>query len=182
LQCESCPLNQASGNGLSSCVLCDIGKHWSTETSLCTVCAGSTYKSQVGSAICQSCLGDSVFISVNVECTQLTQNCMYGYYYEGLHCVRCPNNHTTLTNPAICYRSSCFCLPRFQRRLQTSDVECMPCNRGVYSSNVGVSCIPSPRGTFVNVDGSVMYTKCPKNWVSLAEASTLCTPCPSSSY
>jgi len=58
----------------------------------------------------------------------------------------------------------------------------MPCNPGFYSSDVGMSCIASPRGTFVNVDGSVMYTKCPKIWVSLVEASTSCTPCPSTSY
>lgn len=129
--------------------------------------------------MCQSCVGDSVFISINVECTQLTQNCVSGYYYEGLNCVRCPNNHTTPTRPAIYYRSSCFCLPGFQRK---SEVECVPCNRGFYSSNVGMSCTASPRGTFVNVDGSIMFTKCPKNWVSLVEASTSCTPCPSTSY
>jgi len=104
---------------------------------------------------------------------------MSGYYYEGLHCVRCPNNHTTPGNPAIYYRSSCFWLPGFERK---SDVECMPCKQGFYSSNVGTSCIPSPRGTFVNVDGCIMYTKWSQNWVSLVAASTSCTPCPSTSY
>jgi len=107
-QCESCSVNQASGDGFSSCVLCGIGTYWSAGTSSCTACAGSTYKSQTGSAVCQSCVGDSVFISINVECTQLTQNCVSGYYYEGLNCVRCPHNHTTPKKPAIYYRNSCF--------------------------------------------------------------------------
>jgi len=181
-QCQSCPQKQASGNAFSTCVLCDVGKYWLAATNLCTICAGSTYKTQTGSAMCQSCIGDSVFISVNVECTPLTQNCMSGYYYEGLNCVRCPNNHTTPVNPAIYYRNSCLCLPGFERRLETSDLQCIPCNQGFYSSNIGMSCIPSPKGTFVNVPGSISYTKCPKNWVSLVEASTSCTQCPSTSY
>jgi len=179
VQCEPCPTNQASGNGFSSCVLCSIGKYWSIETSLCTECVGSTYKSQVGSAMCQSCVGDSVFTFVNVECTQLTQSFMSGYYYEGLNCVLCPHNHTTPANPAIYYRNSCFCLPGFGKK---SNIECISCTPGFYSSNIDMSCTPSPRGTFVHVPGSISYKKCLKNWVSFVQASISCTPCPSTSY
>ena len=65
LQCLSCPTFQASGIGFSSCVLCDIGKFWSVETSACKDCAVPTYKSQAGSAVCQLCEPDSVFISIS---------------------------------------------------------------------------------------------------------------------
>jgi len=88
--CIDCPTNHASGNGFSSCALCDRGKYWVAETSVCTVCAVPKYKTQLGLAACLSCVGDSVFIAADQACTQLTEGCVTGYYYEGLNCVRCP--------------------------------------------------------------------------------------------
>jgi hypothetical protein len=174
LHCELCPTGQASGNGFSSCVLCDSGKYWAVETSSCTLCVWPKYKTQVGSAMCESCQVDSVFIAADTECTNLTA-CMQGYYNEHLNCLRCPHNHTTPTSSAIYYRESCICLPGFEK---ITDVECTPCIAGFYSPFIGSSCIQAPRGTFVQYIGSTLYQTCAKNWISPTTASKSCTPCP----
>ena len=178
-QCTLCPVNEASGNGFSSCVLCDRGKYWFTETSVCTACAVPKYKTQLGSAACLSCVGDSVFIVADQVCTQLTANCITGYYYEGLNCVRCPHNHTTPTSPAIYYRDSCVCMAGFQK---ISNTVCTACPPGFYSPTIKSTCVSSPRGTIVQFPGSTAFQKCPKNWVSQVIGSIACTPCPFDTY
>jgi len=178
--CTDCSANanHASGNSFSSCVLCDRGNYWVAETSVCTVCAVPKYKTQVGSAACLSCVKDIVFIAADQACTQLTEGCVNGYYYEGLNCLRCKlstHNHTTPVSPAIYYRDSCLRIAGFQK---VSNTVCTACPPGFYSPSINSMCISSPRGTMVQFPGSPSFQKCPRNWVS----HTACTPCPFGTY
>ena len=175
--CKICPFEYASGPNFQECVLCEIGTYWNLETYKCQPCNISTYKSQAGSSQCQGCVGNTGFINSFLPCQLLSTPCFDGYYYEGIYCVKCPQNKTTPRNTLglIHFKDSCACKPGYEK---TSVNTCVACRVGFYSPVVGSLCISSPPGNFVPYVAMSNYIKCPLRFVSTIPESTFCTPCP----
>jgi len=175
--CGTCLDQHKSGPGSRTCSLCDAGFFWNSDSFSCVRCHPETYKVEQGPSECKSCTGASVFNNPVTPCTQLTKPCMTGQYYQGIVCMKCSRNHTTLPNPqnVILYSDACVCVAGYER---TRENVCMPCLPGYYAPNVHTECQKSPAGMYISTAGSTFAQTCPTNWVSTSAAASYCVPCP----
>jgi hypothetical protein len=174
--CENCDSDASSAPASSECIRCPPGFFWDNTGFLCSECPFETYKVESGSSDCLPCRGASVFKDSVTPCTQLTEPCATGHYYEGTVCTKCLQNHTTLPNPdnVILYSDACVCTTGHAKNI---DRLCLPCSVGSYAPVLNTTCIKSSAGTFVSTTGSTFARQCPRDWVAPSSAADSCVPC-----
>ena len=178
--CEVCPIGTFSSiigaESISNCSSCPVGTYSSTPGSTsCTLCSSGTYNPTVGNFSKEACL----------PCPIGTYNLLLG---QGslTSCQAClPGTFNPSTGKSECNVCPAGTFGNISGA--TSINECIPCPAGTYNSIPGQiqsACIPCLPGSYSNVSGatSVEICKiCPVGYYSIA-GSAACEPCRPGTY
>ena len=123
------------------------------------------------------CVGDSGIVGSILLCQLLTVPCNVGCYYERIHRMICPLNHTTPMDAVsqLNLKDLCVCVSGYEKILA---FECVPCYIGVYSPLINSSCILSPVGSFVPHIAMSHHIQRQANFAPTISGSAFCVPCP----
>ncbi len=155
----------AKSHPSAGCVMCEPGK-FSTESGTvdyCSDCPTSMYQPNAGQTSCIFCdPGSSTFVQGSSTCTL------------------CPRGSYGMTNSRECKK--CNEGKYNPNEGSISEISCLPCPRGTYSSFEGrPECTPCDQGTYSDTTGTRSCTKCPKGKYNQIQGAkdpdTDCQPC-----
>jgi hypothetical protein len=170
--CLSCPAGKTStalSKNVSYCK-CPAGSTGPDGDESCSVCLGGTYKSDVGSAVCDNCDAGTFSHNGSVNCTSCPAQtssvgmsdaltdcvCVPGYSATspGFACSPCAiNSFKALSGSHLCTP----CDTQSGATVSTGAIECV-CAVGYYNQTAG--CIPCPSNTSTATVGSSRVEQC----------------------